>query len=219
MELARRWLLAGLALTAVACARRCGGLGGQPPIGDAVKVIGPDGQEVLLVDKGAYKAWYDKWGRLGRIEFDKNGDHKPDHIAHYQGGRIARMLEIDENFDGRMDRWEYYEENGALSKVGQARQGGGPDLWTFAGPDGTPRRIEYDDDRDGKIERAELLEKGLVTGVELDTDADGKPDRWQRWVKGKLRGEDLDTNGDGRPDRRLAFDEKGHILGVEKIGQ
>ena len=69
MELARRFLLAGLALTAVACARRCGGLGGQPPIGDAVKVIGPDGQEVLLVDKGAYKAWYDKWGRLGRIEF------------------------------------------------------------------------------------------------------------------------------------------------------
>jgi hypothetical protein len=218
MILARRVLVVCLGLAALACARRCGGLGGQPPVGDAVRVVGADGQEVLLVDKGAYKAWYDKWGRLGRIEFDKNGDRRPDHIAHYEGGRTARLLEIDEDFDGRIDRWEYYEGSGALSKVGRARRSGGaPDLWTFPGPDGAPRRLEYDDDHDGKAERAELVEKGQVAGVELDTDGDGRPDRWQRWVKGKLRGEELDTDQDGRADRRLAFDEGGRILGVEKI--
>ena len=54
-------------------------------------------------------------------------------------------------------------------------------------------------------------------GVELDTSRDGKPHRWQRWVAGKLRGEDIDTDGDGKADRRLAYDDKGHILGVQKI--
>jgi hypothetical protein len=67
------------------------------------------------------------------------------------------------------------------------------------------------------MERAELLEGGRVVGVELDADRDGSVDRWQRWVNGKLRGEELDTDQDGKPDRRLAYDEKGHILGVQKI--
>lgn len=82
---------------------------------------------------------------------------------------------------------------------------------------GQPRRIEYDEDGDGQFERAELFENDRLVGVELDTSRDGKPHRWQRWVGGKMRGEDLDTDGDGKPDRRIAYDDKGRILGVQKI--
>jgi hypothetical protein len=217
MRIARRALPLLLAATTVACARECGGLGGGPPVNRLPLVAGPDGTKRYLLDKGAYKAWYDYWGRLERIEYDKNGDGRPDHQAHYQGGRTARLLEVDEDFDGAMDRWEYYDGAGALTKVGRARNRKGPDVWTYPGPGGQPRRVDYDDDGDGRMERAELLEGGRVVGVELDADRDGSVDRWQRWVNGKLRGEELDTDQDGKPDRRLAYDEKGHILGVQKI--
>lgn len=216
MRIARRALPLLLAATSVACARQCGGLGGGSP-GSLPLMVGPDGVKRYLDDKGAYKAWYDYWGRLERIEYDKNGDGRADHVAHYAGGRTARLLEVDEDGTGTMDRWEYYDEAGALLKVGTSRRGGVPDVWTFPGPGGQPRRLEYDDDRDGKVERTELLEKGRVVGLELDADRDGKTDRWQRWVDGKLRGEELDTDQDGKPDRRLAYDEKGRILGVQKI--
>jgi hypothetical protein len=217
MLAARRVLLPVLlAVLSAACARRCGGLGGGPP-GGLPLVEGKDGVKRYLDDRGAYKAWYDYWGRLERIEQDKDRDGRLDAIAHYQGGRVARMLEIDENLDGAFDRWEFYDESGVLEKVGLPRKRTVPDMWTYPGPDGTPRRIDYDEDGDGQVERVELLEKGLVVGLELDADRDGKTDRWQRWVLGKLRGEELDTNADGKPDRRLAFDEKGQILGVQKI--
>jgi hypothetical protein len=217
MQLVRRAALPlVVAAFSVACARQCGGLGGGPPL-NLPEVTGPDGVTRLLLDKGAYKAWYDRWGRLEKIEYDKNGDGNPDHLAHYGGGRTARLLEVDEDYDGAMDRWEYYDDAGVLTKVGRARTGRSPDVWSYPGPGETPRRIEYDDDHDGRIERAEALEQGVVAAVELDADRDGRLDRWQRWVKGKMRGEDLDTDADGKADRRLAFDEKGQILGVQKI--
>ena len=178
---------------------------------------GRDGVKRYLDDKGAYKAWYDYWGRLERIEYDQNGDGHPDHIAHYQGGRTPKMIEMDEDDNGLMDRWEYYDDAGVLIKLGDARTGRGPDAGPISGRARQARRIEYDEDRDGQFERAELFEEGRVVGVELDTNRDGKTDRWQRWVNGKMRGEDIDTDGDGKADRRLAYDDKGHILGVQKI--
>ena len=36
-------------------------------------------------EEAAYKAFYDSGGRLARIEYDSNGDGKPDYIAHHDG--------------------------------------------------------------------------------------------------------------------------------------
>jgi hypothetical protein len=174
MRIARRAVPLVLAACSFACARQCGGLGGGPPAG-VPTVKDADGKEYFLVDKGPYKAFYDHWGRLERIEYDKNGDGRPDHIAHYQGGRTARLLEVDEDGDGYVDRWEYYDGDAVLSKTGRARHGHRPDTWTYPGADGQPRRIEYDDDGDGVVERAELFENGRLVAVELDTSRDGTP--------------------------------------------
>jgi hypothetical protein len=217
MSTARRAILL-LALLGTACARRCGGLGGGPPGAQGKPFLGPDGREHTLVRKGAYRAYYDHWGRLEKIEWDSGGYGVPDHIAHYQGGKTARLIEIDEDHDRRIDRWEYYDDAGVLLKAGHDRKGrGAPDTWTFPGANGVPRRVEVDDDGDGKVERAEIFEEGRLASVELDTDRDGHVDRWQRWVKGRLRGEELDTDGDGKPDRRVAYDENGKILGIERL--
>jgi hypothetical protein len=208
-----------MALASVACSvRSCGGLEGKPPMLPPM-VTGPDGREYYLLDRGPYKAFYDPWGRLQRIEYDSNGDGKPDHIAHHDGEKSPRLLEVDEDFDSRIDRWEEYDGRGVLVRVGVSRHGGDrPDLWIIPGPDGlTPARKEYDDDGDGKAERAEVLTGGVVTGVEVDADRDGRMDRWRSFSGGRLQFEDVDTDGDGKPDRRIRYGDKGRVLGLERL--
>jgi hypothetical protein len=209
---ARQVALVALTLVALAC----GGRAGQPP-GQLPVVRGADGRTYTLLDKGAYKAFYDSWGRLVRIEYDSNGDGKPDYIAHHDGAKTPRLIEVDEDFDGNTDRWESYSPEGRLLKVGVSRHGHGPDLWNVLGPDGQPARREYDDDGDGRVERSEVLSAGRVVRVEIDADHDGRTDRWQDWRAGQLVAEDLDTNGDGRPDRRLRYGAGGTLAGVDRL--
>jgi len=182
-------------------------------------ISGPDGQEYYLLDRGAYKAFYDPWGRLQRIEYDSNGDGKPDHIAHHDGQKLPHLLEVDEDFDGRTDRWEEYDARGVLARVGLSRRGRAePDLWITPGPDGlTPARKEYDDDGDGRVDRAEVLTGGVVTQVQVDADRDGRMDRWRTFVAGRLVSEEVDTDADGKPDRRIRYGEKGQVLALERI--
>ena len=217
-EVTSRAILLALALAAVACSgRSCGGLDGKPPPLPPT-VTGPDGREYYLLDRGAYKAFYDPWGRLQRIEYDSNGDGKPDHIAHHDGEKSPHLLEVDEDFDGSTDRWEEYDARGVLTRVGVSRRGGQPDLWFVPGPDGlSPARKEYDDDHDGRLERVEFLSAGIVTRVEVDADRDGRIDRWQTLSGGRVSAEELDTDGDGKPDRRIRFGDNGRVLALEQI--
>lgn len=204
------------ALLLAGCAGKCGARGGLPPARPPA-VTGADGQKYHLLDKGAYKAFYDRWGRIARLEYDSNGDGKPDHVAHHDGRRVPHVIDVDTDFDGRPDRWERYDEAGTLVRVGSSRDGKGPDRWTAAGPDGQPARVEIDEDRDGRIERAESLAGGKVTAVEIDSDRDGRFDRWQEWSAGRLVAETLDTDQDGTADRRLRYGPRGEILGLEPV--
>jgi hypothetical protein len=207
-------LPAALLLTA-SCAGRCGARGGLPPERPPT-VTGPDGQKYHLLDRGAYKAYYDRWGRLQRLEYDSNGDGRPDQIAHHEGQKMPRTIEVDQDFDGRTDRWEDYDPAGNLAKVGTSRRGKGPDVWTSADAQGQVVRREYDEDGDGKPERWERLQGGLVTRVEIDSDRDGRPDRWQGWRAGRLEDEELDTDHDGRPDRRIRYAD-GKVVGLDPV--
>jgi hypothetical protein len=182
-------------------------------------ITGPDGSDYYLLDRGAYKAFYDSWGRLQRIEYDSNGDGRPDHIAHHDGAKIPHLLEVDEDFDGRTDRWEDYDSRGVLSRAGVSRRGGdSPDLWILPGPDGvTPARKEYDDDGDGRVDRADTLTGGIVTKVEVDSNRDGRMDRFRTFSGGKLQTEEVDTDGDGKPDRRIRYGDKGQVIGLERL--
>lgn len=210
----------GLALTTLVlcagCAGRCGALGGLPPQRPPL-VIGPDGKTYHLVGRGPYKAFYDPWGRLQRLEYDQNGDGRADQIAHHEGARTPRTIEVDEDYDGVVDRWEDYDSSGRLARVGTSRRGRGPDLWSAPGPDGQPARKEYDEDGDSRPDRVETLDGGEVTSVAIDQDRDGRPDRWQSWRQGRLTGEELDTDRDGRPDRRLRYGDDGRVLGLDTI--
>src|SRR5690348_6393835 len=89
----RRMRRPTILLPAVLLLAACGGRGGLPPERPPV-VKGPDGTEYLLLDRGKYKGFYDRWGRLQRIEYDSNGDGKPYVIAYHDGAKSPHQLAI-----------------------------------------------------------------------------------------------------------------------------
>jgi hypothetical protein len=203
---------AGAALT-TACAGQCGALGGLPPEKPPL-VHSAEGAR-YLVTRGAYKAFYDREGRLQRLEHDANGDGHPEQVSHHDGQRIPALVEVDQDSDGKVDRWEQYDSAGVLTKVGTSRRGGRPDAWSVLNPEEVELQREYDDDGDGRVERRERRRGGRVAEREVDADRDGTIDRWQTIREGRLVEEQLDTDGDGRPDRRLRYGGQGQILALE----
>ncbi len=220
MSRVRTASLAVLLMGAVACSgRACGGSGGLPPERLPLVKRG-DGRTYHFLDKGAWKGYYDEAGRLAVAEYDSTNHGRADTIAHYDENRRIRLIEVDEDLDGWVDRFEYYDAAGRLEKVGRCRkQQGRPDEWIYRGPDGRAARIEYDDDGDGKPERADVVKGGIVVGTETDSDRDGRMDRWQGWTAGHLTSEEVDTDKDGKPDRRLVYGPTGKLLRMERLAR
>jgi hypothetical protein len=111
------------------------------------------------------------------------------------GTRVVRA-ELDENFDGVVDRWEYYGDQAVPTA---AAPGDGQV------PRGALVRVEQATRGDGKINRRESYVNGQRSSVEEDTNGDGKTDKWETWSGGTLRVMSLDTKGTGTPDRRLVY--------------
>ena len=152
------------------------------------------------------KATYSKTtGKLELITYDTNKDGKVDAWSHMDGTRLVSM-EVDRDFDGVVDRWEYYNAGGALERVGFSRANDGKvDAWAYQGADGQVARIEVSTRRDGRVNRTEFYEGGALARSEEDSDGDGRPDKWETYRDGALAIAELDTDRDGRPDRRLTY--------------
>lgn len=150
---------------------------------------------------------YDKaTGRLTQLTYDANKNGTIDTWTDMDGARPLRSrIDLDE--DGKIDRWEYYDETGALTKVGfSRRQGTVPDAWAFSGPDGKIARVESSSTADEtRIDRRETYEQGTISRAETDTNGDGRPDQWETYKAGALATVAMDENGDGVPDRRLTY--------------
>ena len=165
----------------------------------------------------------DETGRLRELTSDANGDGIVDTWTEMDGPRPVRSR-IDRDQDGTIDRWEYYDAEGRLLKVGFSRPGDGtPDAWAYAGPSGRVERVELSSARDeGRIDRWERYEpanavgeSGMLAAAEEDTTRDGRPDKWETYAAGVLQTAAFDENGDGRPDRRLTYD-RGVLVLIEE---
>jgi hypothetical protein len=147
-------------------------------------------------------------GRLERITYDRNHDGKSDAWLFMNGARVL-MAQLDENFDGTIDRWEYYGD----------RPAAGADAVPAAGMPALPRsileRAEQATRGDGKVNRREWYEKGQLARVEEDTTGSGHVDKWETWSAGVLQKLELDTKGAGRPDRRLIYPADGSAPQLE----
>ena len=81
--------------------------------------------------------------------------------------------------EGRIDRWEVY------------------DAAAPAGPDGA----------------------GPLTRVAQDTNGDGKRDKWERYENGLVVTAEFDENGDERPDRRLTYRDEELVVDRDRAGR
>jgi hypothetical protein len=129
-------------------------------------------------------------GRLERISYDRNKDSKADAWLHMEGTKAVRA-ELDDNYDGAVDRWEYYRSGG------KAVDGGIPR--------GELERAEQASRFDGIVTRWETYEAGVLTTVREDTDGNGQPDKWEAWVSGSLAEVALDTEGTGKANRKIVY--------------
>src|SRR5215813_1555128 len=71
------------------------------------------------------KADYDAaTGRLRRLTFDANRNGRNDAVSVMDGTRVDH-IELDTDENGAVDRWEYYDADRRLVKVGISRQNDG----------------------------------------------------------------------------------------------
>jgi hypothetical protein len=145
-------------------------------------------------------------GKLERITYDRNHDGKPDAWLSMNGTR-AVMAQLDENYDGIVDRWEYY---GDRPSTAPAPVAGMPALQRTV-----LERAEQATGSDGKVNRREWYEQGQLARVEEDTKGTGRVDKWETWSAGVLQKLELDTRGTGRPDRRLLYPTDGSAPQLE----
>lgn len=161
---------------------------------------------------------YDKeTGRLKELTFDFNKNGKIDTWTDMDGAKPV-LTRMDRDEDGKIDRWEYYDANAKLIKVGFSRGNTGkPDAWAFSGATLEQiDRVEISSTGDDKkIDRWERYGPGnVLVEADEDTDRDGKPDKWETYANGAVKTVAFDENRDGRPDRRMTY-EKGALVLIE----
>lgn len=165
-------------------------------------------------------------GRLEKIFLDANKNGRNESTSYMDGTRVMRVeLDLDEN--GQIERWDIYNEDRSLQKVGLAsRNDGVMDSQAFYGPGGVLLRIEVSTKRDGRFDRTEFYDAAQVLlRSEDDTNGDGRPDKWDTYGPARtsiaglppytIVSSALDENGAGRPTRRMVFDAGGAIARVE----
>lgn len=151
----------------------------------------------------ATPVYNERTGRLEELRSDSNLDGKIDAIAHMDGVKL-KYIEVDRDFDGRFDRFEYYIEAPGTPAAAQS-------------PDGRSvlDHAEEANGGDERLTRWEFYVNGVVTRVEEDTTLDGKVDKWEIFEGGLLRRLELDLEGVGRPTRRLIYGPNGEVERVE----
>ena len=129
---------------------------------------------VDINEDGKIDRWeeYDENGGLAKVGFSRTNSGKPDAWAFSGADGKVRRIEISSTGDSsRIDRWEYYD----------AAQ---------SGPDG----------------------RGALLRAEEDTTHDGRPDKWETYEHGILKTVAFDENGNGRPTRRLIYSSSARVV-------
>jgi hypothetical protein len=150
-------------------------------------------------------------GRLQLLKYDANTNGTVDTWSYMDGRRVLR-IEIDKDEDGRIERWDHYDDDQKIEKVGFSRENDGKeDAWWYAGADGAVIRIEISEHRNGKVSRTEFYTNDSLVRVEEDSDADNHIDKWETYEADRLTSVAFDTTRRGTPDRRLLYTPEGSV--------
>src|SRR5262245_6124589 len=88
--------------------------------------------ETERLKKTTIPTYDNKTGKLTQLTYDRNKNGKIDTWTDMDGTRALRSrIDLDE--DGKIDRWEYYDDKGGVVKVGFSRmQDGREDAWGYS---------------------------------------------------------------------------------------
>lgn len=133
-------------------------------------------------------------GRLQELTYDRNNDGSTDAWLVMNGSTLLRA-DMDETFDGVIDRREHYAQDNQVNQVNQGAEA----------PSSVPVMVELLDPERGTVSRREEYASGMLQSAEEDTNNDGVIDKWETYEAGALRRVELDEAGQGRPTRRLVY--------------
>jgi hypothetical protein len=164
-------------------------------------------------------------GRLKELAFDTTQNGRNDSVGFMDGTHVQR-IEVDEDEDGRIDRWEFYDSKRRLERVGFSRQRNGAlDAMAFYSEAGDVEHIEISTRGDGRFNRMEFYQFGSLARVEEDTNTDGRVDKWETYAvdprapagqPGPIMTAAFDDSFRGKPTRRLIYRRDGSgVLRVE----
>lgn len=170
-------------------------------------------------------AYEPETGRLRALAFDVNKNGKNDTTL-YMDGALTRRIELDLNENGKVERWDFYDEHGKLEKVGLSRRDDGVmDAEARYTDDGVLLEIRISTKRDGRYDRTEFYERDVLVRSADDTEGDGRPDKWDTYQPDPhpppgappyvITSTAIDETGAGRPTRRFIYGENGTIARVE----
>jgi hypothetical protein len=169
-------------------------------------------------------AAYDaRTGKLTTLSVDTNRNGKVDAVSHMDGTRILR-IEVDQDENGQIDRWDFYGPDKRLERVGFSRENDGVmDAVAYYQSEGVLARMEVSTRRDGTFDRIERYQNGRLVEAAEDTDGDGRPDKWDEYGPSNVTGvtdavvvaTKFDDSKSGRPERRFVYGQNGAIAQVE----
>jgi len=135
---------------------------------------------------------------------DAKKDGKPNIYSYMDGTKFVR-IEIDNDEDGKIDRWEYY---GAESETAESRVSRGTMATSTRGrmrrPTAQSGKVEVSTLRNGKVDRTEFYEKGVM--VRAQVESDGTQDRQVGNLRRRFIGHcAFDTKRTGSPIERIDY--------------
>ena len=185
-----------------------------------LKIFYIEGEKARLIkddnDNGYFEItqWFDRKPWIVVIETDADENKLPESVSFYTAEGLAQK-DTDADQDGRVDRREFFDPSGRLTKSEEAVDGAaGLNLAWFYDGAGNPARAEKDGNGDGRPEIWYYYNHGRLSSVREDTNHDGRPDLWEEYDASEtIIRQSKDLNGDGRPDVAKEFKKPDAVSG------
>ena len=187
-------LCAALVLMTVSVAG-CKGRGGSDGTGDGTT---PEEEEVLTSMEDRVRCESQAPVTHG-IDVNNDGRAAIQHPT--AGGRMV-CIEIDMNFDGRVDITRFFEADGTTvlrEEHDYDFDGRLDEIAYYAG--GVIRRKELDTTFDHRVDTWMWCEAGFVSRAQRDRHNRGRADVWETYAEGMLSEAHYDDNNDGRVEK------------------
>ncbi len=162
----------------------------------------------VLHDVAANSRWGRSSGPLTE-KFDYNQDGQPDHFFTFHDGYMERGT-ADRNGDGKIDEWTFHGSNGICLRVELDDDfDGRVDSW-FAYKNGVIATSKRDLDFDGHSDWNGLYEDGILYEGEMTPNESRQVIRREIYRHGVFREEWVDEDHDGAFDVKFLYDPFGN---------